>query len=461
MPLPERPNVLVIYGEDCSPDYGCYGCTDVRTPHIDAFAAEGVRFTNAFVTGPVCSASRSAMITGCYQMRIGAHHHRSCRDQPLDARWPFVPDLFRAAGYFTCNSSGPPDYDGVGKTDWNFHVAHAFDGVDWSERAEGQPFYAQINWPDTHRMRRDNADRTLDPASVTIPPYEPDHPLTRRDRAIYLAQVQRFDAAVGTILARLDAEGLREQTIVFLVADHGRGMARDKVFLYDGGLRIPCIVRWPGGLAAGEVDARLVSGIDLGPTCLSLCGIDVPETMDGQPFLGHHAVAREKVFAGRDRCDGTEDRMRGVRTDRWKYIRNYFPERPRMQFNAYKHCFYPTWSLLQDLGRRGALEGAAATFAAPARAPEELYDLKADPDETVDLASDAAHADVRARLAADLDAWLASMPDAGAMPEPDAARKAAREEMERAFARWAADRGVDPPHDLTAWLTYWNRVLEP
>lgn len=153
MPLPfdARPNVLWIYGEDLSPDLACYGTPAVSTPNIDRLASEGIRHTHTFVTAPVCSASRSALITGTWQTHFDAHHHRSNRDRPLRADMKLVTDCFREAGYFTCNSQGPP-FDRPGKTDFNFLRERPFDGVDWSERDAGQPFYAQVNITDTHRV---------------------------------------------------------------------------------------------------------------------------------------------------------------------------------------------------------------------------------------------------------------------------------------------------------------------
>ena len=172
----KQPNVLWIYGEDLSPDLACYGTPAVQTPNIDRLASEGTRFTNAFVTCPVCSPSRSALITGTYQTHFDAHNHRSNRDKPLRADMKLITDCFREAGYFTCNSPGPP-YKRPGKTDFNFQREQPFDGIDWSECPEGQPFYAQINIPDTHRVFKPDPERPISPEDVELPPYYPDHPL--------------------------------------------------------------------------------------------------------------------------------------------------------------------------------------------------------------------------------------------------------------------------------------------
>ena len=257
----------------------------MQTPNIDKFASEGTLFTNAFVTCPVCSPSRSAIITGRYQTSFGAHNHRSKRDTPLPEHIRLITDYFRDAGYYTCNSPGPP-FDKPGKTDFNFQRNGVFDGIDWTQRAEGQPFYGQNNITDTHRNFTPDPQNPIDPNAVEIPPYYPDHPLIRKDWAMYLESVQVFDRKVGQVLQRLEDEGLADNTIVFIIADHGRAHIRDKQFLYDGGIGIPCIVRWPGHIDAGVVSDELVSGIDFAPTSLSLAGLDNPPEMEGNIFLG-------------------------------------------------------------------------------------------------------------------------------------------------------------------------------
>jgi uncharacterized sulfatase len=453
-----RPNVLWIYCEDMGLDLGCYGDPLVRTPHIDRLAAEGVLFTNAFVTAPVCSASRSAIITGRYQTGFGAHHHRSRRDTPLPPSVRLVTDRFRDAGYFTCNSAGPPAYDRPGKTDFNFLAEDPFDGTDWGERAPGQAFSAQCNLQDTHRMYRaahGPPDAVPDERAVALPPYYPDHPIARRDWALYLGSVERVDAHVGHILRRLDEEGLAEDTIVFLFSDHGPGHVRHKQFLYDGGIRVPLVVRWPDGIEPGTVCEDLVSGIDLAPTALSLAGLggptageDAMEGMDGQAFLGpDKAEPRQYVVAARDRCDEADDRIRCVRTRRWKYIRNGFPERPWSQFSAYKEAFYPVLHLLRVLHSRGELTEAQARFLAPDRPAEELYDLDADPHEVHSLTDEPACAAVLEELRGTLDRWITETRDEGQIEEdPEIAAEADRRAAEQ-YALRMAEMGL--PADAT------------
>ena len=472
-----QPNVLWIYGEDLSPDLGCYGTPVVQTPNIDRLAAEGTRYTNAFVTCPVCSPSRSALITGTYQTHFDAHNHRSNRDKPLRADMKLITDCFREAGYFTCNSPGPP-YNRPGKTDFNFKRDKPFDGIDWRERRmhvafgrntpqkqgdkprpQGQPFYAQINIPDTHRVFKPDAHQPIDPDTVALPPYYPDQPLTRKDWALYLESIQILDRKVGQILDRLEEEGLSENTIVFFMSDHGRAHIRCKQFLYDGGIHIPLIVRWPEHVEAGAVSDKLISGVDVAPTTLSLAGVEIPDFMQGQTFLGADATSRDAIFAARDRCDGTDDRIRCIRTHRYKLIRNYHPERPYMQFNGYKKQQYPVWTLTRALSAKGELSPAQQQFMQQTRPAEELYDLAADPHEVNNLAADERYDTVRSELAAELNTWIAATGDMGETPEPATVTTYWDEHMAESFRQGMEKRGLS--HDISDadYLTWWENQL--
>ncbi len=419
-----RPNILWIIAEDFSPDLGCYGNRLVHTPNLDRLAAEGVRFTRAFVTGPVCSASRSAIATGMYQTTIGAHHHRSHRDDNFRLPPPVRPftHYLREAGYHTSNLERVPGIGGTGKTDFNFAAENVFDGKDWSERRPGQPFYAQINFPETHRAFKRFTPRPVDPAQVVLPPYYPDHPAVRLDWALYLDGAQHLDVNVGKVLNRLEQEGLAEDTIVFFFGDHGRPMPRGKQFLYDEGIHIPLIVRIPEryrpeGYAAGTVNDALVSAIDITATTLRLAGVEPPPHMEGRPFFGPGAGRRDSIIAARDRCDETADRIRCVRDRRYKYIRNFFPERPYAQQNVYKDTQYPTLAAMRRLQAQGKLTGPPALFLAPSRPAEELYDLENDPHEIRNLAGSAGHQAELDRMRRILEEWIRRTGDQGARPE--------------------------------------------
>ncbi|MCW5981355.1 MAG: sulfatase [Bryobacteraceae bacterium] len=423
-PGARRPNILWIVAEDLSPDLGCYGNGLVRTPNLDRLASEGVRFTRAFVTAPVCSASRSAIVTGMYQTTVGGHNHRSHRDDnyrlPAGVR-PFT-HFLREAGYHTSNLERVAGLGGTGKTDFNFQVENVFEGKDWRERKPGQPFYAQINFEETHRAFKRFPAHPVDPAKVELPPCYPDHPAIRLDWATYLDDAQHLDVNVGKTLKRLDEDGLADDTVVIFFGDHGQAMPRGKQFLYDAGIHVPLLVRIPktyapAGYAPGTVNADLVSAIDITATTLRLAGVQPPPYMEGRPFFGPGVRKRDYIVAARDRCDETVDRIRCVRDRRYKYIRNFYPDRPYAQPNVYKDVQYPPLRVMRDLKTKGKLTGPAAAFLAATRPAEELYDLEADPREIDNLAEKPAGREPIARLRGILDAWIKETGDQGAIPE--------------------------------------------
>jgi N-sulfoglucosamine sulfohydrolase len=404
-----RPNILYVIQEDIGPNHACYGEPLVQTPHLDRFASRGVRFTNTFTAAPVCSASRSALMTGCYQNRIAAHQHRTWEwnKRPLVAPIRHISDWFRDAGYFTANLQ-PADTKGAsrmhgaagsGKVDLNFFRNTAdrekfFDGRDWNQRKPGQPFFAHITIMETHKgqgwtiARQQPKSELVDPEKLKLESYYPDSPIARDEYANYLDAIHLSDGYVGQLLDRLEKDGLAENTIVVMSSDHGP-LFRGKQFLYDGGMRIPLMVRFPDGRGAGTVNDDLISSIDLAPTMLGFAGIRPPAgAMQGQDVFGPEYKPRPHIFGARDRMDISIDRMRAVRTKQYKYIRNYLPAVPYMQHNPYKEANYPTWNLVKEWARMGKLNREQGLFASAVKPIEELFDLTTDPDEVHNLALD-------------------------------------------------------------------------
>ncbi|MHC4586665.1 MAG: sulfatase-like hydrolase/transferase [Planctomycetota bacterium] len=421
-----RPNILWILSEDISPDLSCYGTPAVETPNLNKLADQGVRFTNAFTTSPVCSTSRSAMITGMHQNSIGAHHHRSHRGDGYTLPKPVQPitEYFRQAGYFTANvKTAAPGVRGSGKTDFNFKYSKVFDGSDWNQRKPGQPFFAQLSISMTHRGKQWNGldkklDNPVDPAKVKLPPFFPDHPIARADWATYLNSIQMMDQYVGKIMQRLDNEGLTDNTVVIFIGDHGRCHVRGKQWLYDGGIRIPLIVRWPDKLKPGRVNEDMVSAIDISATVLKIAGINPPKHLQGQVFFGPGAKKQEYIFAARGRCDETIECIRCVHDKRYSYIRNYMSYRPWMALNRYKDNSYPMRNLLRNLHAEGKLTPAQMKFMAPTKPPEELYDLKNDPYELHNLVNSTRHQKLLKRMRAAHIKWMHQTKDIGLIPEP-------------------------------------------
>lgn len=454
----DRPNILWIIADDFSPELGCYGYEGVRTPNIDRLADQGVRYTSAFATAPVCSSSRSALITGVHQTTTGAHQHRT-RTKPLLVK-PIEPitQLMRRAGYFVCN--GASSMKRPGKTDYNFKFeGEIFDGFDWAVRdkgrKKGQPFFAQVQIKEPHRdfFKAKDPDRAK---GVAIPAYYPEHPVIRADWANYLASVEVLDRKVGVVLDRLDREGLADDTVVFFFGDHGRPHYRDKQWLYDGGTRVPLIVRWPRRIKPAIRD-ELVSLLDVSAATVALAGVEVPNWMHGRNLFDKGFAGREMVFASRDRCGSTLDRIRSVRTKRYKYIRNYHPDRPYSQHSGYKVLQYPALTAARVLKRQRKLTGAPAAFWAERRPAEELYDLTEDPEELNNLADDPAFAERLTTLRKELNAWIARTNDQGRRPEADEA--AAVEASIQWFIGRMKKRGLSRDIQPEDYLRWWERKL--
>lgn len=424
-----RPNVVWITIDDCGPDFGCYGDDVVATPHLDALAARGQRFDRAFASTPVCSPVRSGLITGCYATTIGSHQHRSAR--PLRAPYRPVTELLAEAGWRPTflptrrvtpeefasdprgDANGFPNVSGSNKQDFNFSRGEGplFEG--WDEAARDEPFFALIdfhapkNGQGTGRAH-DWAQRTgraVDPDALDLPPYWVDDPSVRAAYARYYEGVALLDAEIGALFDWLEAAELAERTHVFVLGDHGIAMLRHKQWCYDGGLHVPLLVAGPG-IEAGVARSELVSSIDLAATTLGLCGVEAPAWMEGRDFLDPDLAPREHVFASRDRCDETEDRVRAIRTERWKLIRNLRPDLSWVGRNLYTGRAFPNVPLYAEGAAAGTLEPLQAAFAATTKPEWELYDLERDPLELDDLADRPEHAEVLAELRAELEDWI-------------------------------------------------------
>ena len=408
----------------------------IRTPNLDRLAAEGMRFDNAYVAGPICSPSRSAIATGMWQIETDTQHHR--RNRADGYHLPQGVQIFthylRQAGYHTSNVVTAADgVRGTNKTDFNFTLdEQPFDATDWSRRAPGQPFYAQINFSEAHRVWRRDPVHPVDPDRITPPPYYPNVPAVREDWAMYYDSIQQLDTKIGKILQRLEQEKLLESTIIAFFGDNGRAMPRGKEYLYEGGIHTPLIVRVPKqfsieGAGQGVVRKDLVSCIDLTVTTLELAGIKKPAHMSGISFLGPNRTSREFVYAARDRGDETPDRIRSVRDKRFKYIRNYRPEIPYTAENADRDVEIPTLRVMRQMHEKGQLTPLQARFMAPRKPTEEFFDLVSDPHETVNLADSPTRRKDLDRLRGAMDRWIAETHDKGAIPENPLSMQTPRE----------------------------------
>ena len=435
-----RPNIVWLSMEDTSPRYGCYGDRLAVTPTCDRLAAEGVRFERAFSTAPVCAPARHAVITGTHAVTSGAHHMRTLfMVDPVGGPRPVpgysvvtpphvvpLPTLLRMAGYHCTNDS---------KTDYQFDPPAAMwdacePGAHWRGRADGQPFFAVFNptfshesglWDDPPPYNPDLCPEALqpDPADVAVPPYLVDGPRTRRCIARQYGNVRRDDDVFGEVVAQLESDGVLEDTVIFVWSDHGEGLPRAKRWLYDAGLRVPLIVRvgrnvpgWERLAPAGGVRRDVVSTIDLMPTVLKLCGLDVPRHLPGVDLL---AGGRRYAFGTRDRLDSAYDKQRAVTDGRFKLIRHDTPERPMLQWMPYSN----TVGAMDELWRAelaGELRPEQRQLFEP-RPVLELYDTDADPHELTNLADHADLAEKRAELLDVLDGWCRRYDRYGDVPE--------------------------------------------
>ena len=449
-----QPNILLLMAEDMSSRVGAFGDDVAITPNLDALATQGVRYSNTFTTAGVCAPSRAAHILGMHQISTGTQHMRSSTRPaggyhsvpPENAK--AYPELLRTAGYYTYTDD---------KLDYQFSGALANSGpttiwdqegaspAGWESRANGQPFFGFINFIVTHesgvfrplgsepesamhfvmqllRWWRldDSVPVMVSPQEIVVPPYYPDTATVRADMARHYDNIAYMDREVGKILRQLEADGLADSTIVIWTTDHGDGLPRAKRELYDSGIKVPMIIRWPKvftpeGIKPGEVDERLISFVDLGPTILSLAGIPVPKNMHGRSFVADDAGLREYVYASRDRIDEVMDRQRAVRDARYKYLRSWYPR----QAGGHRLQFRDNIDMAREmhtLYAAGALNEIQSAWYEPP-GEERLYDLQRDPDEIHDVSADPQYLSVLLRLRDEMNAWLTRVGDWSDQPE--------------------------------------------
>jgi len=422
---PERPNILWISTEDHNPAIGAYGDEYAHTPNIDRMAEEGILYRNAFVPSPICSPARSGIITGMHATSLGTQHLRSEIEIPDFIKT--LPELLREHGYYTTNNV---------KTDYNFDPSGRWDEssnqAHWRNREdEEKPFFSVFNIMTPHEMPANVHDQHYferleerrDPDLAELPPFFPDTPEMRKLWARYYDLISVTDLETQDILDQLEEDGLAEDTIVFFWSDHGFGLPRYKRWINTTGLEAALIVRIPpkfrhlAGLPPGSETAELITLIDLAPTALSLVGIEPPDFMEGQPFLGEHkAEPRTHFVAHRDRADDVYDMSRAVRSERFMYIRNYMPHLPYIQdaliFGDHKRSSVE----LDRVRAEGLLPKHGEAMYRP-RPMEELFDVKNDPWELNNLADDPEYRFVLEEKRTLLTEWILETRDTGFLQE--------------------------------------------
>lgn len=418
----DRPNIVWISIEDTGQEVAPYDPL-AGTPAIARLAAEGVTFLNAFSHAPVCAPTRAGIITGMYPTSIGLHHMRMRAVPPAYVKT--FPEYLRAAGYYATNNS---------KTDYNFHPPsitwdESGSEAHWKNRPDPeQPFFAVFNLTSSHEgsVGRQFAARMADPSNrihdatrLQLPPYYPDTAKTREAWAAYYDVITMTDRRIGELLQEIDDAGLRDNTVVFFWGDHGAGLARAKRWLYDSGVKVPLIVRWPGVVEPGSRRVDLAQFLDLAPTTLAIAGVERPEYFHGRVLLGpEQEPAPERLYHARDRMDERYDMMRAVRDRRYKYIRNFESHKPWVQFMR-TPSRGPIYQELGRLAKSGGLDALTAPFMADTKPYEELYDTLVDPYEMHNLAADPSYQALLAAMRGHLDAWMVETGDQGLIPEPE------------------------------------------
>ena len=447
-------NVLWIYLEDVSGWFSCYGDKVIKTPNLDALAKAGTRFTRFYTPAGVCSATRSAIVTGMMQTTIGAHNHRSCRpkfrgitmdpydENVLPEHVVPLPKRFRQAGFWTFNDGGKDDYN------FNFDLEDFYDRGPYKGWGPGrflddtcfdgmkkdQAFFGQIQLGGGKLGKR--AKKVTARESVPVPPYYPDVAEVREEIAHHYDCLLETDRQVGEIMRHLKESGHYDNTLIFLFSDHGMKLHRHKQMLYDGGIHMPLIVAGPG-ITADAVRDDLISGIDISAASLAAAGLGAPKEMEGRDFLASHYTPRKYLVAARDRCDYTIEKIRAVVTPRYKYLRNYLTDRPYMQ-PTYKDPWEVT-KKFRAMMAAGEMNETQLLFFGETRVPEEFYDVANDPHEIHNLANDPAHAEALQQHRDMLADWIASTGDKGQEPESDLGLKCT-------LARWG-DKCVNPEYD--------------
>ncbi len=398
----DLPNVILITADDLGwKELSSYGNRNLSTPNIDRLAAEGVRFSHAFVAASSCSPSRASLITGQYPHTHGvtglAHRYPTRSLSPFHQTLPKLlkKESFNTAlqGKWHVSPYLPTSWYGYqerlsGILASGFQIHDSKEAVDFIRRNRGNRFYLELNFMQNHRDE-DGAFHLdpgypVDPDEIRVPEYWtlPDWPEIRQDIAGYYSQTMKMDQLVGEILQALDELRLAENTLVIFVSDNGAPYPGNKMTLYDRGIGTPLLMRWPQRLAPKRVLDQHVTTLDIMPTILEASGIAVPGDLQGRSLLG---VLQDGSGPEGDRAIFGEMThhvhylpTRAVRTRRWKYIRNFSDIAAGLDQNARDDWAHRLCELSNQPWKR-------------ARAKEELYDLEGDPHEQTNLVGDEEH----------------------------------------------------------------------
>ena len=430
-----RPNIIWLVAEDQSPDFfPMYGDSTISLPNIESLSLDGVVFTNAYTPVPVCAPTRSAIITGMYPTTLGTHNMRTynaytTENQPeigIPSYSPLVPDgvkmfteYLRKEGYY-CTNNAKEDYNfKAPESGWDESSTSAH----WRNRPKDAPFFSVFNFNVCHESgiwKQGEEELYVSPDSISVPPYFPDNDVIRHDLAVNYSNLKRLDEELGKIINQLKEDGLYENSIIFFYGDHGGPFPRYKRALYDTGIKLPLVIKFQNNLKKSNYDDRLISFIDFAPTLLSWAGITPPKVMQGKAQFGVYKDSTESnyVFASSDRFDEMYDKLRAVRTKKFKYIRNYNPEISNALAVKYREQI-PMMQNMMTLRALGKLDSLPSLWFRTPKPEEELYDMENDPFELVNLSNQVQFQDTLVHLRKVLNTWIKETNDLGRTPEKD------------------------------------------
>ncbi len=430
-------NILWLVTEDLSPDYlNIYGDSTAPTPNLDKLALEGVVYNYAFSTSGVCAPSRATLATGVYANSFGAHNMRTMWAEAKARRsglidYEAVPppnvkmvsDIMRENGYYATNNS---------KTDYQFEMSvmawdESSNQAHWKNRpTKDTPFFSIFNFNKTHEgnffSQNWGNKKVLIPENtqINIPPYLPQNSIGKKDVKRVYSRIIELDNWIGKKIKELKDEGILEETIVVFYSDHGGPLPRQKRLLYDSGLKIPLVIRFPKGKRAGQRDDRLVSFVDFPATVLSLAGIETPKFMQGQAFEGKFKskTDRKYIHGHADRFDESRDMIRAVRSKKFKYLKNFNPEKPYYLPLAYRERLP---SMIELLRMRDAdeLNEIQALWFRKSKPEEELFDIENDPHELINIADDPKYNDILLMMRKECNSWMKKIDDKGFIEEKE------------------------------------------
>ncbi|MBA2761949.1 MAG: sulfatase [Segetibacter sp.] len=416
------------------PYVGCYGNQDIKTPNLDRLAGEGIKFTRAYTTAPQCVPSRASLMTGRSVLAVSMSRFTA----PLQADFLTYPELLKKAGYYTGICGRSFHLDGLYNVKESQEIFDKYKLQTFKKRVDylqvngepdrvlndfisflnqvpaTKPFFIQVGYNDPHRPYTTQGKQHVS-TNIKVPASMPNTPLVKEDLAKFYSEIEHLDGEIGRLLAEVKKRGLDKNTLIVFMGDNGAALLRGKGTLYNTGLNVPLIMRYPIMIKPQQTSEAMISGEDIAPTFLDMAGVQIPKNMTGQSMMpalkgnaynGHEYVFAVRVAHGSALPTNTAnfDLGRTVFTDKFKLIYNVLWQLPYSPVDFSGQSF---WLELERMHKEGKLETRLdKAFFAEHRSMFELYDLKADPDEFTNLSGKAAYMQIENKLKGELHKWM-------------------------------------------------------